>query len=84
MCCSTEQAKNLDSAVTYKKEFVSVCKNLCNYGLEEYEKREAVVSKFYKRYHEMLAVNQEESRRIISDFESRNQKVMLHFCLFDT
>ncbi|KAF4800401.1 hypothetical protein TURU_045074 [Turdus rufiventris] len=74
MCCSTEQAKNLDSAVTYKKEFVSVCENLCNYGLEEYEKREAVVSKFYKRYHEILAVNQEESRRIISDFESRNPK----------
>lgn len=63
-----------DLLLAYKKEFVSVCENLCNYGLEEYEKREAVVSKFYKRYHEILAVNQEESRRIISDFESRNPK----------
>ncbi|NXQ44071.1 DRC3 protein, partial [Catharus fuscescens] len=63
-----------DLLLAYPCWFVSVCKNLCNYGLEEYEKREALVSKFYKRYHEMLAVNQEESRRIISDFESRNQK----------
>ncbi|OWK57857.1 Leucine-rich repeat-containing protein 48 [Lonchura striata] len=74
MCCSTEQAKDLDSAVTYKKEFVLVCGNLYNYGLEEYEKREAEVSKFYKRLHEILAVNQQESKRIISDFESQNQK----------
>lgn len=84
MCCSTEQAKDLDSAVTYKKEFVLVCGNLYNYGLVEYEKREAEVSKFYKRLHEILAVNQQESKRIISDFESQNQKVMLYFCLFDT
>ncbi|XP_038007694.1 dynein regulatory complex subunit 3 isoform X2 [Motacilla alba alba] len=58
----------------YKKEFVSVCENLYNYGLEEYGKREAEVSKFYKRFHEILAVNQQESKRIISDFESRNQR----------
>ncbi|XP_039588212.1 dynein regulatory complex subunit 3 [Passer montanus] len=58
----------------YKKEFVLVCENLYNYGLEEFEKREAEVSKFYKRLHEILAVNQQESKRIISDFESRNQR----------
>ncbi|KAL9835795.1 dynein regulatory complex subunit 3 [Geothlypis trichas] len=58
----------------YKEEFVSVCESLYNYGLEEYEKREAEVSKFYKRLHEILAVNQEESKRIISDFESRNER----------
>uniref|UniRef100_A0A803V191 Dynein regulatory complex subunit 3 n=1 Tax=Ficedula albicollis TaxID=59894 RepID=A0A803V191_FICAL len=63
-----------DLLQAYKEEFVSVCGNLFNYGLEEYEKREAEVSKFYKRYHEILAVNQEESKRIISDFESRNQR----------
>ncbi|XP_063027478.1 dynein regulatory complex subunit 3 [Melospiza melodia melodia] len=57
----------------YKEEFVSVCESLYNYGLEEYEKREAEVSKFYKRLHEILAVNQEESKRIISDFETRNE-----------
>ncbi|KAF2978737.1 hypothetical protein EK904_009584 [Melospiza melodia maxima] len=55
------------------EEFVSVCESLYNYGLEEYEKREAEVSKFYKRLHEILAVNQEESKRIISDFETRNE-----------
>uniref|UniRef100_A0A8C5IQX9 Dynein regulatory complex subunit 3 n=1 Tax=Junco hyemalis TaxID=40217 RepID=A0A8C5IQX9_JUNHY len=59
--------------------FVSVCESLYNYGLEEYEKREAEVSKFYKRLHEILAVNQEESKRIISDFETRNETVMLYF-----
>ncbi|XP_062359379.1 dynein regulatory complex subunit 3 [Cinclus cinclus] len=63
-----------DLLQTYKKEFVSVCGNLYNYGLEEYEKREAEVSKFYKRLNEILAVNQEESKRIISDFKSRNQR----------
>uniref|UniRef100_A0A8C5ILH4 Dynein regulatory complex subunit 3 n=1 Tax=Junco hyemalis TaxID=40217 RepID=A0A8C5ILH4_JUNHY len=55
--------------------FVSVCESLYNYGLEEYEKREAEVSKFYKRLHEILAVNQEESKRIISDFETRNETI---------
>lgn len=82
-CCSTEQAKNLDSAVTFKKEFVLVSENLYNYGLEEYEKREATVSKFYKRFYEILTVNQQESKRTISDFESQNKRVMLYFYLFD-
>ncbi|XP_019136966.3 dynein regulatory complex subunit 3 isoform X2 [Corvus cornix cornix] len=63
-----------DLLQAYKKEFVSVCENLYNYGLEEYEKREAEVSKFYKRLHEILTVNQQESKRIISDFENRNQR----------
>ncbi|XP_068063324.1 dynein regulatory complex subunit 3 [Anomalospiza imberbis] len=63
-----------DLLQAYKKEFVLVCENLYKYGLEEYEKREAEVSKFYKRLHEILAVNQQESKRIISDFESRNQR----------
>ncbi|NWT73503.1 DRC3 protein, partial [Prunella himalayana] len=58
----------------YPSWFVLLCENLFNYGLEEYEKREAEISKFYKRFHEILAVNQQESKRIISDFESRNQR----------
>ncbi|NWR47687.1 DRC3 protein, partial [Regulus satrapa] len=58
----------------YPSWFVSVCENLYKYGLEEYEKREVEVSKFYRRLHEILAVNQQESKRIISDFESRNQR----------
>ncbi|KAM4892227.1 dynein regulatory complex subunit 3 [Sylvia borin] len=56
------------------KEFVLLSENLYNYGLEEYEKRETEVSKFYKRFHEILTVNQQESKRIISDFESQNQR----------
>lgn len=63
-----------DLLQAYKKEFVSVSGNLYNYGLEEYEKREAEVSKFYKRLHEILTVNQQESKRIISEFENRNQR----------
>ncbi|NXP97865.1 DRC3 protein, partial [Vidua macroura] len=63
-----------DLLQAYPSWFVLVCENLYNYGLEEYEKREAEVSKFYKRLHEILAVNQQESKRIISDFESRNQR----------
>ncbi|NXP60474.1 DRC3 protein, partial [Chloropsis cyanopogon] len=63
-----------DLLQAYPSWFVLVSGNLYNYGLEEYEKREAEVSKFYKRYHEILTVNQQESKRIISDFESRNQR----------
>ncbi|NXX28687.1 DRC3 protein, partial [Nicator chloris] len=63
-----------DLLQAYPSWFVLVSENLYNYGLEEYGKREAEVSKFYKRLHEILAVNQQESKRIISDFESRNQR----------
>ncbi|NWX54429.1 DRC3 protein, partial [Promerops cafer] len=63
-----------DLLQAYPSWFVSVSGNLYNYGLEEYEKREAEVSKFYKRLREILAVNQQESKRIISDFESQNQR----------
>ncbi|NXB00963.1 DRC3 protein, partial [Cnemophilus loriae] len=63
-----------DLLQAYPSWFVSVSGNLYNYGLEEYEKREAEVSKFDKRLHEILTVNQQESKRIISDFESRNQR----------
>ncbi|XP_066185679.1 dynein regulatory complex subunit 3 [Sylvia atricapilla] len=63
-----------DLLQAYKKEFVLLSENLYNYGLEEYEKRETEVSKFYKRFHEILTVNQQESKRIISDFESHNQR----------
>ncbi|NWV82046.1 DRC3 protein, partial [Dasyornis broadbenti] len=62
-----------DLLQAYPSWFVSVCGKMYNYGLEEYEKREAEVSKFYKRLHEILTVKQQESRRIISDFENRNQ-----------
>ncbi|NWZ80793.1 DRC3 protein, partial [Poecile atricapillus] len=63
-----------DLLQAYPSWFVLVSENLYNYGLEEYEKREAAVSKFYKRLREILAVNQQESKRIISGFESRNQR----------
>ncbi|KAK4813382.1 hypothetical protein QYF61_004719, partial [Mycteria americana] len=73
-CCSTEQAKYLDSGVTYRKEFVSVCEKLFNYGLREHENREAEVSDFYESLHEALTANQQEGRRIILDFENRNKR----------
>ncbi|KAM7007563.1 dynein regulatory complex subunit 3 [Passerculus sandwichensis] len=66
----------------YPEEFVSVCESLYNYGLEEYEKREAEVSKFYKRLHEILAVNQEEKKTkqredLCRDLENQHfEKVM--------
>ncbi|NWH90812.1 DRC3 protein, partial [Aegithalos caudatus] len=63
-----------DLLQAYPSWFDLFSENLYNYGLEEYEKREAEVSKFYKRLHEIMTVNQQESKRIISDFESRNQR----------
>uniref|UniRef100_A0A8C0BFW4 Dynein regulatory complex subunit 3 n=1 Tax=Buteo japonicus TaxID=224669 RepID=A0A8C0BFW4_9AVES len=61
----------------YPSWFVSVCENLFNYGLKEYEKREAEVSDFYEGLHEALTANQQEGRKIILDFENRNKRVML-------
>ncbi|KAM6054236.1 dynein regulatory complex subunit 3 [Chlamydotis macqueenii] len=66
----------LDSGVTYRKEFVSVCENLFHYGLKEYEKREAEVSDFYESLHEALTANQQEGRKIILDFENRNKRTL--------
>ncbi|NXI21533.1 DRC3 protein, partial [Sterrhoptilus dennistouni] len=63
-----------DLLQAYPSWFVLVSENLYNYGLEEYEKREATVSKFYKRFYEILTVNQQESKRTISDFESQNKR----------
>ncbi|XP_009634148.1 dynein regulatory complex subunit 3 [Egretta garzetta] len=62
-----------DLLQAYRKEFVSVCENLFNYGLKEYEKREAEVSDFYESLHEALTANQQEGRKIILDFENRNK-----------
>uniref|UniRef100_A0A8D0ETT9 Dynein regulatory complex subunit 3 n=1 Tax=Strix occidentalis caurina TaxID=311401 RepID=A0A8D0ETT9_STROC len=74
-----------DLLQAYPSWFVSVCENLFNYGLKEYEKREAEVSDFYESLHEALTANQQEGRKIILDFENRNKRVMLSyfsFCIF--
>lgn len=77
--------QNTLTSVTYREEFVSVCENLFNFGLKEYEKREAEVSEFYECRNEALTANQQESRKLILDFENRNKTVTsLYFCWFDT
>ncbi|NXH67413.1 DRC3 protein, partial [Hydrobates tethys] len=63
-----------DLLQAYPSWFVSVCENLFNYGLREYEKREAEVSDFYESLHEALTANQQEGRKIILDFENRNKR----------
>ncbi|XP_068002664.1 dynein regulatory complex subunit 3 isoform X2 [Melanerpes formicivorus] len=63
-----------DLLQTYREEFVLVCENLFNYGLQEHEKREAEVSSFCESLHEALMANQRENRKIILDFESRNSR----------
>ncbi|KFW87896.1 Leucine-rich repeat-containing protein 48, partial [Phalacrocorax carbo] len=63
-----------DLLQAYPSWFVSVCENLFNYGLKEYEKREAEVSDFYESLHEALTANQQEGRKIILDFENRNKR----------
>ncbi|CAM9528341.1 unnamed protein product [Bubo scandiacus] len=65
-----------DLLQTYPSWFVSVCENLFNYGLKEYEKREAEVSDFYESLHEALTANQQEGRKIILDFENRNKRTL--------
>ncbi|KAM9179603.1 dynein regulatory complex subunit 3 [Mergus octosetaceus] len=63
-----------DLLQAYPKDFVSVCENLFNYGLKEYEKREAEVSEFYEGLHEVLTANQQEGSKIILDFENQNKE----------
>ncbi|XP_068555715.1 dynein regulatory complex subunit 3 isoform X1 [Anas acuta] len=63
-----------DLLQAYRKDFVSVCENLFNYGLKEYEKREAEVSEFYEGLHEVLTANQQEGSKIILDFENQNKE----------
>ncbi|KAM6121716.1 dynein regulatory complex subunit 3 [Phoenicopterus ruber ruber] len=65
-----------DLLQAYPSQFVSVCENLFNYGLKEYEKREAEVSDFYKGLHEALTANQQEGRKIILDFENQNKRTL--------
>ncbi|XP_025060369.1 dynein regulatory complex subunit 3 isoform X3 [Alligator sinensis] len=61
-----------DLLETYRNKFESVCEKLFAYGLEQYEKRQAEVSTFYKCLQEALAANQEQGRKIILDFENQN------------
>ncbi|NXK93795.1 DRC3 protein, partial [Formicarius rufipectus] len=63
-----------DLLQAYPSWFVLVCGNLYNYGLKEYEKREAEVSDFYKKLHEILTASQEESKKVMLDFENRNKQ----------
>nr|XP_025951070.1 dynein regulatory complex subunit 3 isoform X2 [Dromaius novaehollandiae] len=65
-----------DLLQAYRKEFVSVCENLFNYGLKQHEKREAEVSDFYESLHEALTANQEQGRKIILEFENRNKRTL--------
>ncbi|XP_051488052.1 dynein regulatory complex subunit 3 [Apus apus] len=58
----------------YRKEFVSVCENLFNFGLKEYEKREFEVSNFHGRLQEVLTTNQQEGKKIILDFENESKR----------
>ncbi|NXF99422.1 DRC3 protein, partial [Sakesphorus luctuosus] len=63
-----------DLLQAYPSWFVLVCGNLYNYGLKEYEKREAEVSDFYRKLHEILVASQEESKKVMLDFETRNDQ----------
>lgn len=58
-----------------------MCENLFNYGLKEYEKREAEVSEFYEGLHEVLTANQQEGSKIILDFENQNKEVIFFILL---
>ncbi|NXC23780.1 DRC3 protein, partial [Campylorhamphus procurvoides] len=63
-----------DLLQAYPSWFVLVCGNLYNYGLKEYEKREAEVSNFHKTLNEILIASQEESKKAMFAFENRNRK----------
>ncbi|NXV83580.1 DRC3 protein, partial [Atlantisia rogersi] len=63
-----------DLLQAYPSQFVSVCEELFNYGLKEYEKREAKVSNFYKSLQKALTATHQECQKIILDFKNRNKR----------
>uniref|UniRef100_A0A670JTB2 Dynein regulatory complex subunit 3 n=1 Tax=Podarcis muralis TaxID=64176 RepID=A0A670JTB2_PODMU len=65
----------LDSDFTYKSKFVAICENLFEYGLKQYEKREAEVALFYECLNEALEDNHQQCSKILRDFEEKNHGV---------
>uniref|UniRef100_A0A8C0JA87 Dynein regulatory complex subunit 3 n=1 Tax=Chelonoidis abingdonii TaxID=106734 RepID=A0A8C0JA87_CHEAB len=65
-----------DLLETYpSSKFVLICENLFAYGLKEHEKREAEVSTFYECLQEAIQDSQQQSTKIILDFENDSQGV---------
>uniref|UniRef100_A0A8C4WE96 Dynein regulatory complex subunit 3 n=1 Tax=Gopherus evgoodei TaxID=1825980 RepID=A0A8C4WE96_9SAUR len=56
-------------------KFVLICENLFAYGLKEHEKREAEVSTFYECLQEAIQDSQQQSTKIILDFENDSQGI---------
>ncbi|XP_030433775.1 dynein regulatory complex subunit 3 isoform X2 [Gopherus evgoodei] len=65
-----------DLLETYKSKFVLICENLFAYGLKEHEKREAEVSTFYECLQEAIQDSQQQSTKIILDFENDSQGLL--------
>uniref|UniRef100_A0A8C4WAU7 Dynein regulatory complex subunit 3 n=1 Tax=Gopherus evgoodei TaxID=1825980 RepID=A0A8C4WAU7_9SAUR len=57
-------------------KFVLICENLFAYGLKEHEKREAEVSTFYECLQEAIQDSQQQSTKIILDFENDSQGLL--------
>ncbi|XP_053222176.1 dynein regulatory complex subunit 3 isoform X2 [Podarcis raffonei] len=60
----------------YKTKFVAICENLFEYGLKQYEKREAEVALFYECLNEALEENHQQCSKILHDFEEKNHGVI--------
>ncbi|XP_054851491.1 dynein regulatory complex subunit 3 [Eublepharis macularius] len=61
---------------TYKSKFVAICENLFEYGLKQYEKREAEVVLFYECLNEALEDNREQGSKIMADFEEKHLRAL--------
>ncbi|XP_033023731.1 dynein regulatory complex subunit 3 [Lacerta agilis] len=60
----------------YKTKFVAICENLFEYGLKQYERREAEVALFYECLNEALEENHQLCSKILQDFEEKNLGVI--------
>nr|XP_034986928.1 dynein regulatory complex subunit 3 isoform X3 [Zootoca vivipara]XP_034986929.1 dynein regulatory complex subunit 3 isoform X3 [Zootoca vivipara]XP_034986930.1 dynein regulatory complex subunit 3 isoform X3 [Zootoca vivipara]XP_034986931.1 dynein regulatory complex subunit 3 isoform X3 [Zootoca vivipara] len=60
----------------YKTKFVAICENLFEYGLKQYEKREAEVALFYECLNEALEENHQLCSKYLHDFEEKNHGVI--------
>ncbi|XP_059139602.1 dynein regulatory complex subunit 3-like isoform X2 [Physella acuta] len=63
--------------VFFKEKLVNVCKELFNFGLQEYEKRKAEVDMFWECVNEAKLENKQEGMKAIADFNSKKKLIFL-------
>ncbi|KAH9503987.1 Dynein regulatory complex subunit 3 [Bulinus truncatus] len=63
--------------IKYREKLATVCLELFNFGLVEYEKRKAEVDMFWECVNEAKQENKQECMKIIADFNKKKKKILI-------